>query len=140
MSLIPFIGGQGSGDPGGDPPTGVQLKGNDFLSRGSGTIYSGVQFHSNGGCYERQPAGGWSRIFTWLLSGTNSDFYIVRSIVSGGLTTDDGAGPLVLSTTREYDIQSASDTDTTVSFEIQIADTTVKASRTYTFEVIGGIQ
>lgn len=132
MSLIPFIGG---GAVGGYTPTGVQLQSNVFRSTGTGTVYSGIKFGSDGGIYERQPAGGWSRKFSWLLSGTNSTFYVVRTVISGSLTTDAGAGPLVLSSDRIYDLQDSVDDECKVSFEIQIADTTVKASRTYDFQV-----
>ena len=136
MSLIPFISISGSG--GGAPPTGVQLLSNNFRSQGSGTVYSGVKFDSDGGVYERQPTGGCSRKFSWYLGGVldNTDYYIVRTIISGSLTTDAGAGPLVLSTDRIYDIQETSDTDMTVSFEIQNLGTDVLASRTYEFIVV----
>ena len=131
MSLIPFIGGSAAATP-----TGVQLLANDFTSQGSGTVYSGVKFDADGGVYERQPSGAWSRVYTWLLSGTNSDFYIVRTISSGTLTTDDGAGPLVLSTDRTYDIQASRDKDTFVNFEIQNVGTDVLASRSYQFTIV----
>jgi hypothetical protein len=134
MSLIPFIlNPSGAGPP---TPTGVQLLPNDFSSQGSGTLYSGVKFGADGGVSERQPGGTWSRVYTWLLSGTNSTFYIVRTVVDGTLTTDAGAGPLVLSSDRIYDLQKNREDSVIVSFEIQIADTTVKSLQTYTFEVL----
>ena len=124
MSLTFFINQGASASVVALPSNGFNtfgLSGSIYSGVKSGVIYSGVKFAADGMIYERQAAGGWSSIGTWLLNGTNSDFYIVRTIDSGTLTTDAGAGPLVLSTDREYDVQQSSvGTKTTfVSFEIQ---------------------
>ena len=114
----------------------VALPSNSFNTHGtSGTIYSGVKFAADGNIYERQPGGGWSNIGAWLLNGTNSDFYIARGTPTGTLTTDAGAGPLVLSTDRTYDVQRSTDgtNQSSVSFEIQNVGTDILAIRTYSF-------
>jgi hypothetical protein len=136
MSLIPFILSPSGGAPA--TPTGVQLAGNNFRSQGSGTVYSGLKLDSDGSAYERQPGGGWSRVFTWLFSGTNSAYYVNRTIVSGSLTTDAGTGSsITLGTDRIWDIQETGDTFVTVNFELAlVSDDSVVASRTYDFQVL----
>ena len=134
MSLIPFIGGSGA------TPTGVQLIPNDFTVQGgtsNPTMYSGIKIDADGGVYERQIGGGWSRVFTWLLSGTNSAYYVNRTVVSGSLTTDAGSGSaLTLDSDRIYDIQSNIDKGCFVSFELAlVSDDSIVASRTYDFEI-----
>lgn len=99
--------------------------------------YSGVKFSSDGNIYARQGDGAWSAVAVWLLNGVASDYYITRAIISGTLTTDDGAGPLILSSSREYDVQrfAGSPPAKTASntFEIENISTTVLASATYSF-------
>jgi len=116
----------------------VQLPNNNFNSfRVAGTpTYSGVKFAADGNIYERQREGGWSNVGSWLLSGTNSDFYIVRGTPTGSaLATDAGAGPLILSSDRIYDTQlPAWGNKTTVTvFSIENIGTDTLASNTYTF-------
>ena len=127
---------------GGAASSAVTLPSNNFRNTGfTGTVYSGVKFGSDGNVYERQTAGGWSVIGTWLLNGTNSDFYIVRGTPSSALTTDAGAGPLVLSTDRIYDIQQSyvALNTTTLDFEIQNVGTDTLATNVYTFTAIKDI-
>ena len=130
MSLLFFTLGGGT-------PTGVQLLANNFRTFGiGGAVYSGVKFAADGGVYERQSGGGWSRVFTWLLTGTNSDFYVVRTIATGGLTTDAGAGQQQLDADIEFDVQQVGVGQAVagVYFEIQNVGTTVLASISYDFD------
>lgn len=138
MSLLFFTNSSSAGASG-DVAT---LPINDFTTQGfTGTVYSGVKFDNDGNIYERQAGGGWSSIGAWLLSGTASDFYIKRTIDTGSLTTDGGAGPLILSTDRIYDLQRTTDGEdaSRVTFSIvDIGDSVVYANRTYRLNVIRG--
>jgi len=131
---------------GGDPGDTAQLLANDFTTEGfTGTVFSGVQFHSNGLIYERQAAGGFSSFGAWLVNGTNSDFYLRRTIDSGTLDTDSGGTPgdlRQMNTTRTYDIQRATngEKEASVTFTIvDVGDTVVYASRTYDFFLSRGL-
>ena len=80
-----------------------------FNSRPSGICYAGIKVDADGVLYQQQANGGWSAIGSqWLVSGTAASFYVSRTIISGTLTTDAGAGTLQLNTDRIYDIQQAS--------------------------------
>ncbi len=116
----------------------VQFVSHNFSRVGeTGTIYSGVKLDNDGNLYARQAAGGYTSIGSWLLNGVNSGFFVTRVIDSGTLTTDAGAGPLVLSTDREYDVRrSGAGTKTaTVSFEISddVSGAPIRAMITYVF-------
>ena len=148
MSLMPSILGAGSGGGGGgDPGDGAQLPGNEFFNEGFDvTIYSGVQFNANGDIEERQATGGgWSKFGSWLVSGTNTTFYLRRAIDSGSLTTDAGGsiGDLrQMDTTRVYDVQKSNNGTKicVVTFSIvNAADNAVFATRSYTFEANRGL-
>jgi len=147
MSLMPALLGAGSGGGGGgDPGNTASLPANDFFTQGFDvTIYSGVQFHSNGLIYERQAEGTWSTFGSWLLSGTNTTFWLRRTIDSGSLTTDAGGsvGDLrQMDTTREYDVQRNSNGEKrcAVTFTIvNAADNATFATRTYTLEANPGL-
>ena len=119
----------------------VTIPGGSFATLGfTGTVYSGAKFDADGNVYRRTSAGAWQQLGAWLLRGAASSFYLKRVIVSGTLTTDDGAGPQLLSTDREYDVQQSSfGTKTaTVSFEISddISGSPILASRTYIFTAV----
>jgi hypothetical protein len=91
----------------------------------SGTCHSGVRFGSSGVLSKIQPNGGLSAISgEWLGSGTASDFYLQRTIISGTLEDDAGAGFLQLNANRDYDNQKSSlGTKTTVVFfEVYIGE------------------
>jgi len=138
MSLMVAI--HGSGGAIGDK---AQFVSHNFDNTGStGTIYSGLRIDADGGLYARQEQGGWSRFGTWLLGGTNSTFYVSRTIVTGSLDTDAGAGPLQLNTDRDYDVQRSIDGEDncTVSFEISddVSGSPVVASASYSFSAIRG--
>ena len=70
-----------------------------------------------------------------MLNGSAGDFYVSRTIDSGTLTTDAGAGPLQLNTDRDYSINGLNKT-TQVSFEISddVSGSPVRASVTYVFQ------
>ncbi len=87
----------------------------------SGTIHSGIETGSDGVLSKIQANGGLSAISgEWLLSGAASGFYIQRTILSGTLEVDAGAGWLQMNTNRTYDNQKASvgNKTTEVFFEI----------------------
>lgn len=67
---------------------------------------SGIKIDSDGNIYKMQSNGGWSNAGQWLLYGTASSFNVSRTIESGSLTVDAGAGPLALSADREYSISN----------------------------------
>jgi len=66
--------------------------------------YSGVRFAADGQMYAYQAAGGVTNIGSWLVSGTNSDYYLVSTIDSGSLDTDPGRGPLQLNSDRSFNV------------------------------------
>jgi len=86
------------------------------------TVHSGIRFDSDGDIYAKSAGGSWNRVGTWLLSGTNTDFSVNRTIDSGTLTTDAGSGDLQLNADRTFDVQNsvpASDNTADVTFQIQ---------------------
>jgi len=128
---------------GGSVADAVNMPANVFITFGvSGTVYSGVKFGADGNLYERQAAGGWSRFGTWLFSGLASTYYLSRTIDTGTLTTDAGAGPLQMNTDRIYDIQETSNGifTTDVSFDISndVSGTPIIKSQSWQFEVQRG--
>ena len=77
-----------------------------FNSRISGTCHAGVSLGSDGVLSHIQSNGGFSAIIgQWLVNGTASDFFVQRTIVSGTLQVDPGAGFLQLNVDRTYDNQ-----------------------------------
>ena len=113
MSLIFFIHS-------GATVEAAQFIEHDFERRvPTGTVFSGLKLDSDGNLYARQGGGGYSSIGAWLINGANTGFFVKRVIDIGTLTTDGGAGPIVLSSDREYDVQVTTGTKSaTVSFEI----------------------
>lgn len=110
----------------------------------SGTVYSGAKFDADGSIYARAATGAWQLVATWLVAGSAATYYLSRTIDSGTLTTDAGAGPLQMNTDREYDIQKSSGLGVRtamVSFSISndVSGTPVVASGTYSFEVERGL-
>lgn len=69
------------------------------------TAYSGIKFDADGDIYARDGTATWQKVGTWLLVGTNTDFSVSRTIDSGTLETDAGAGPLQLNADRIYDVR-----------------------------------
>jgi len=79
------------------------------------TVFSGVKFDSDGFVYARQTAGGFTNIGAWLVNGTNSTFFLSRTITVGPLTTD--AGDVVqMNTDRIYDIQQSNCSEVKLAF------------------------
>ena len=131
MSLIQFIHQ-------GPTAEAAQLIEHDFRRFGlSGTIYSGLKLDDDGNLYARQTGGGWSNIGSWLLAGTNSGFFVTMVVDSGSLTTDGGAGPIVLSSDRIYDVQQSiiGVKTATISLEISndVSGSPILASITHVF-------
>ena len=114
----------------------------------SGTIFApndafaGVKLDNDGLLYERKGGSVWTRpSWTsghWLNSGSAATFYASRTLISGTLTTDAGAGPLILSTDRIYDVQVTGTGNKVCIVDIDISDdvsgTPVIASARYTLE------
>lgn len=100
----------------------VQLPNLSFVRAGSNNpVYAGVMFGADGVIYSYQANGGLSAVGNWLINGTNSDFYLSRTISSGTLESDAGAGPLQMNANRAYrvqDIAFAGSVQATVDFEI----------------------
>ncbi len=84
----------------------------------SGTCHSGVSLDNDGVLLHIQANGGASAIVgQWLVNGTASDFFVQRTIISGTLQVDPGAGFLQLNVNRTYDSQrSTAGIKTTVIF------------------------
>lgn len=121
-------------------PSGIDFS----RSAVSGTVYSGAQFNSDGNLYARTADGAWQQITSWLVAGAASTYYISRTIDQGVLTTDAGAGPLQMNTTREYDRQKSGGSGlvtsmVTFSISNDVSGSPVVASGTYTFEAERGI-
>jgi len=89
-----------------------------FNGRTSGTCHAGVSLGSDGVLSEIQAGGGFSAVIgQWLVNGTASDFFVQRTIISGTLQVDPGAGFLQLNADRTYDSQrSTAGIKTTVIF------------------------
>ncbi len=125
---------------------GVKLKDRTIDSfRISGTCHAGVRLGSDGILYRIQPNGGFSAISgEWLLSGSAGSFFVQRTIVSGTLEDDAGAGFLQLNANRDYDNQkSTAGTKTTVVFfEISsdVSGVPIVDTATMTFECEQGGQ
>jgi len=75
-----------------------------YRFRATGTCYSGLRFHSDGGEDSLTAAGVWTDNARgpWLDSGLNSEVWVQRVINSGSFTVDAGSGRLVLSTIRAF--------------------------------------
>ena len=107
---------------------------------GSGTCYSGIKLDADGSIYIRHKSTDtWSSQGSWLLGGSAGDYYVSRTI-SDALTTDAGAGPLIMSTDREYDEQQSTvgSNSSTVTFSISddVSGSPVLTSRAYLFDAI----
>ena len=119
-------------------PSGIDF----FRSASSGTIYSGAKFDADGSVYARTAAGAWQVVGTWLIAGSAATYYISRTIDTGTLTTDAGAGPLQMNTDREYDKQGTAgggfvSVGVTYSISDDVSGTPVVATGTYLFSLEG---
>ena len=110
----------------------------DSNFRSQKPCYAGVKLDSDGGLYCMTPDGQWSFVDSWLLTGANTVHQVVRTIDSGTLSTDAGAGPLALSSDRSYEIINASWSTvktTLITLELQlVSDSSFVDSRQYTLE------
>lgn len=100
---------------------------------------SGIVFGSDGVLSRIQFNGGTSAITgEWLVSGLSSNFYVERTIDSGTLQTDPGAGFLQLNATRSYENQTSQVGVKTTVVTFQVASdaggTNIVATATMTFE------
>lgn len=124
---------------GGSVSDAVQLPENNFRNDGQELVspsYSGLKIDADGGLYESTPGGGWSRYATWLLAGTNTTYYVSRTVAEGSLTVDAGAGPLQCNADREYYITTDGPLKiTTVAFELSndSSGSPIVARAIYTF-------
>lgn len=110
----------------------------------NGPSFSGIQMGSSGVLSYRQVNGGLSSVSgQWLVFGDPTAFYIQRTIISGTLETDPGAGFLQLNTSRSYTNKKSTIgvKVTEVFFEISSDASGVPivetASMTFTSEVTG---
>lgn len=111
----------------------------------SDPCHSGIQANSSGVLNEVQNNGGLSAVIgEWLVKGSPSGFYIQRTIVSGTLETDPGAGFLQMNTSRLYEnILTIGDRKiTVVFFEISsdVGGVPVIATATHTYESLREIE
>jgi len=73
------------------------------------TCHSGIRTNGSGVLQLIQANGGFSSVSgEWLIFGSSATFYIQRTIISGTLEVDPGAGFLQMNTNRTYDNQKAS--------------------------------
>ena len=119
----------------------VQLPANNFRNQSSSIIpaYSGLKVDADGGLYEKTPGGGWSRYATWLLAGTNTTYYVSRTVAEGSLSVDAGAGPLQCNADREYYISSDGPLKiTSVVFELSndVSGAPIVATASYIFSAL----
>lgn len=120
-------------------PTGI-----DFSRQAeSGTVHSGIRFSSTGVVFAKTAGGAWQAAGTWLVAGSASTYYLSRTIDSGTLTTDAGAGPLQMNTTRDYDRQKSGGFGVvscmlTFSISNDVSGSPVVASGSITLEVERG--
>ncbi len=88
-----------------------------------GTCHSGIQLDNDGILYLVQGNGGLSAVVgEWKINGASASFFVQRTIISGTLQVDPGAGFLVLSTDRLYDNQKSSVGIKTTEVFFEIAD------------------
>ena len=100
--------------------------------------HSGIRLGSDGVLQTFQANGGLStKQGEWLVSGTASTFYVQRTIISGTLEVDAGAGFLQLNANRDYDNKKSTEGTkiTVVFFEIadSAAGTNILDTATMTF-------
>lgn len=109
-----------------------------FRDRTGAQCHSGIQTNASGVLNLVQNNGGLSAVSgEWLLTGSAAGFWIQRTINSGTLETDPGAGFLQMNTSRLYEnIQTGSGLKTTeVFFEISsdISGVPVVETATHTY-------
>ena len=100
----------------------VKLNSRDVTRlRVNATCHSGIRTNLSGALELIQNNGGFSSVNgEWLVFGAASGFWIQRTIISGTLEVDAGAGFLQINTSRTYDNQKGTTglKETEVFFEI----------------------
>lgn len=123
--------------------SGVGVAGVNIINRTVSNInifnpcHSGVKLGLNGVLSTINASGGFNAISgEWLITGSAAGFWVQRTIISGTLQTDAGAGFLQLNADRIYDnIKSDEGTKTTVvffEFSSDSSGTPIVATATYT--------
>ena len=108
-----------------------------------GTCHSGIRVGSDGVLYKVQENGGFSSISgEWLITGTASDFYVQRTIISGTLEDDPGTGFLQCNANRDYvselDSQGVKLTEIFIEFSSDVSGVPIVATATYNFQCTQG--
>ena len=103
----------------------------------TGECFSGIVLDNAGVAFTKNADDGNSQITgEWLIAGTPANFYVQRTVTSGSLTTDPGAGFLQLNVTRTYSIRQIGTGDRTTKILLEISDdaggTNIVASATIT--------
>lgn len=109
--------------------------------RSTACCFAGIRIDSDGSVYSLSNDGvTYSFVGAWLLNGLNSEVQIVRTIDSGTLSADAGAGPLVLTSDRDYEVQECvaeNESVAVITLELQrVSDSVALASRQYTLTAI----
>lgn len=104
----------------------------------TGPCHSGLKFGLNGVLSKIQGNGGYSAVSgEWLLSGVSSAFWLQRTLISGTLEVDSGAGFLAMSSDLEFrnTISVPGTKETEIYFEIasDSGGATIVATATMTF-------
>ncbi len=113
-------------------------------ARASGTCHSGIRVGSDGILYKIQANGGFSAISgEWLPVGIPANFYVQKTILSGTLEVDPGAGFLQCNTNRDYDNQKSSAgtkvTEIFLEFSSDVSGVPIVDTATYTFTSEQGV-
>jgi len=92
----------------GDPGNVANLTDRSITNTSIKVCHAGVKIGSDGALYTQHALGGWSAIDgEWFVNGSAGGFYVSKTLESGTLTTDAGAGPIQTNVDRIYDIQEA---------------------------------
>ena len=103
----------------------VEVAANKTISKtqGVGTCYAGVQVNSDGDLYEEGPGlGSFSSYETWLDNGSNSDVWVLCSVVSGSVSGDSTATRLACTSSRSWRIDNGGSGTTTAEVDLQFYD------------------
>lgn len=85
--------------------------------------FAGFKIDADGGLYLQQAGGGYSLVQgEWLVNGSSADFWVSRSILSGSLDDDAGAGPLNCNVDREYSITQLDPGTNIAVIAVEISD------------------
>lgn len=111
----------------------------------TGTCHSGVRVGSGGVLFKIQANGGFSSISgEWLPVGTPAGFFVQRTILSGTLEVDAGAGFLQCNANRDYDNQKSSAgikiTSIFLEFSSDVSGVPIVGTATLTFTSDQGVR